>query len=235
MIEIKNLTKQYGNKKALDNVSILFDNNKIYGLLGSNGAGKTTMMKVIANRAFPTKGNVFMNGNIVTENEMVQKDIFYVTEQDKYPKDIKMGDLLKWEARFFKNFDINYAETLAKKFNLDLSKKTNTLSTGYYTIFKVIVSLASNTKVMILDEPVLGIDSLYRELFYEVLLEYHRKHKNLILIATHLIDEVEPVLEEVIIIDNGKIIKQGKIKELTKEGKRLNQVYVNLLKEARNG
>lgn len=234
MIEIKNLTKIYSDKKVLDNINLSFEDSKIYGLLGSNGAGKTTMMKIIANRAFPTSGSVCLNGNIVTENETVQKNIFYVTEKDKYPKDIKMKDLLKWEARFYEKFDIGYAERLARLFNLDLNKKTNTLSTGYYTIFKVIVSLASNTDVMILDEPVLGIDSLYREIFYKVLLEHHQKNKNLILIATHLIDEVEPVLEEVIIIDNGNIIKQGSIKELT-NGKRLNDVYVEILKEERNG
>ncbi len=234
MIEIKILAKIYGDKKVLDNINLSFEDSKIYGLLGSNGAGKTTMMKIIANRAFPTSGSVCLNGNIVTENETVQKNIFYVTEKDKYPKDIKMKDLLKWEARFYEKFDIDYAKRLSQLFNLDLNKKTNTLSTGYSTIFKVIVSLASNTDVMILDEPVLGIDSLYREIFYKVLLEHHQKNKNLILIATHLIDEVEPVLEEVIIIDNGNIIKQGSIKELT-NGKRLNDIYVEILKEARNG
>ena len=216
MLEIRNLMKVYGNKKVLDNINLSFESNKIYGLLGPNGAGKTTMMKIIANRAFPAKGDVRLNGAIVTENEVIQKNVFYVTEKDKYPKDIKMKDLL------------------AQLFNLDLNKKTNTLSTGYYTIFKVIVSLASNSEVMILDEPVLGIDSLYRGLFYKVLLEYHQKKKNLILIATHLIDEVEPVLEEVIVIDNGNIIRQAPLKELTK-GKRLNDVYVEILKEARNG
>ena len=234
MLEIRNLMKVYGNKKVLDNINLSFESNKIYGLLGPNGAGKTTMMKIIANRAFPAKGDVRLNGAIVTENEVIQKNVFYVTEKDKYPKDIKMKDLLKWEARFYENFDIEQAKQLAQLFNLDLNKKTNTLSTGYYTIFKVIVSLASNSEVMILDEPVLGIDSLYRGLFYKVLLEYHQKKKNLILIATHLSDEVEPVLEEVIVIDNGNIIRQAPLKELTK-GKRLNDVYVEILKEARNG
>lgn len=234
MIKIKSLTKKYGEKRALDNVSLTFEDGKIYGLLGSNGAGKTTMMKIIANRIFPTYGEALVDGKIVTENEFVQKEIFCVTEKDKYPKDIKMKDLLVWESRFFERFDIEYAKKLAEKFELDLNKKTNSLSTGYYTIFKVIVSLASHTKIMILDEPVLGIDSLYRELFYEVLLEQHKKSKNLIIIATHLIDEVEPVLEEVVIIDKGKIVKQGTIKELT-QVKSLNKTYVEILKEVRNG
>ncbi|MFV0556570.1 MAG: ABC transporter ATP-binding protein [Lactovum sp.] len=234
MIEIKNVSKQYEGKNVLNNLSLTFEKGKIYGLLGSNGAGKTSLMKIIANRAFSSQGEVFVNGELAKENEKVQKDIFYVTEKDKYPKDIKIKNLLKWEARFFENFNIDYAHNLAKKFDLDLNKKTNALSTGYYTIFKVIVSLASGCKIMILDEPVLGIDALYRELFYEVLLDYHKKHQNLIIITTHLIDEVEPVLEDLIIIDKGEILIEGKKEELVKEGS-LNQFYLKLLKEKHHG
>lgn len=230
----KKCNKNYGNVKALDSISISFDDGKIYGLLGSNGAGKTTLMKIIANRAFPTSGYVYVNGEISIENEFVQKDIFYVSVNDKYPGDMRMTNLLRWEKRFFENFDVEYASRLAKKFELDLSKKPSELSTGYYTIFKVIVSLASNAPMIILDEPVLGIDSLYRELFYESLLENQRRNKNLILIATHLIDEVEPVLEDVIIIDQGQILSRGSKEEMTR-GQSLNKTYVEILKEARRG
>lgn len=234
MIEITNLTKKYTDKTALDNISLTFSDNKIYGLLGSNGAGKTTLMKIISNRIFPTAGTVTVDKQPVTENELVQKDIFCVTENDKYPKDIKLKDLLVWESRFFEDFDLNYAKDLAQKFDLDLNKKTNSLSTGYYTIFKVIVALASNAKIMFLDEPVLGIDSLYRELFYDVLRKQHALRQNLIIISTHLIDEVEPVLEDVVIIDHGHVVKNGSIGEVT-AGKSLNEAYVELLREVRHG
>lgn len=234
MIEITNLTKKYSDKTALDNILLTFSDNKIYGLLGSNGAGKTTLMKIISNRIFPTVGTVTVDKQPVTENELVQKDIFCVTENDKYPKDIKLKDLLVWESRFFEDFDLNYAKDLAQKFDLDLNKKTNSLSTGYYTIFKVIVALASNAKIMFLDEPVLGIDSLYRELFYDVLRKQHALRQNLIIISTHLIDEVEPVLEDVVIIDHGHVVKNGSIGEVT-AGKSLNEAYVELLREVRHG
>lgn len=234
MIEITNLTKKYTDKTALDNISLTFSDNKIYGLLGSNGAGKTTLMKIISNRIFPTAGTVTVDKQPVTENELVQKDIFCVTENDKYPKDIKLKDLLVWESRFFEEFDLNYAKDLAQKFDLDLNKKTNSLSTGYYTIFKVIVALASNAKIMFLDEPVLGIDSLYRELFYDVLRKQHALRQNLIIISTQLIDEVEPVLEDVVIIDHGHVVKNGSIGEVT-AGKSLNEAYVELLREVRHG
>lgn len=234
MIEITNLSKHYGEKAALANVSLTFSDNKIYGLLGSNGAGKTTLMKIIANRLFQTAGTVTVQGQPVLENERVQQNIFCVTENDKYPKDIKLKNLLVWESRFFPDFDLDYAKDLAQKFDLDLNKKTNSLSTGYYTILKVVVALASKAKIMILDEPVLGIDSLYRELFYEVLLTHHRQYQNLIIISTHLIEEVEPVLQEVVIIDRGRIIKQGTLQEIA-ENESLNQAYVNILKGVRHG
>lgn len=88
---------------------------------------------------------------------------------------------------------------------------------------------------MVLDEPVLGIDSLYREMFYDALLEYHQKHKNLIIIATHLIDEVERVLENVVVISKGRILKAGPISDFVSDGKRLNETYVQILKEGKNG
>ncbi|WP_054745997.1 ATP-binding cassette domain-containing protein [Amylolactobacillus amylophilus] len=90
MIEITNLSKHYGEKAALANVYLTFSDNKIYGLLGSNGAGKTTLMKIIANRLFQTAGTVTVQGQPVLENERVQQNIFCVTENDKYPKDIKL-------------------------------------------------------------------------------------------------------------------------------------------------
>lgn len=232
MIQVKNLTKKYGDKTALNNVTLDFEDGKIYGLLGSNGAGKTTLLRIITNRVFPNGGQVLVDGESAIENEKAQAQIFCVTEKDKYPNE-KIRRLLKWESRFYESFDIEYAEKLAEKFDLDMTKKSRELSTGYYTILKLVLALASNSRVIILDEPVLGIDSLYRDIFYEVLTAHHKKHKNLIIIATHLIDEVEPVLEDVIIIHKGKVLKNDSIENLTK-GERLNDVYVRLLKEERN-
>ncbi len=232
MIQINNLTKTYGDKKALDNVTLTFESGKIYGLLGSNGAGKTTLLRIITNRVFPSSGEVLVDHENAIENEKAQAHIFCVTEKDKYPND-KISNILKWESRFYEGFDMEYAKKLAEKFDLDLTKKSRELSTGYYTILKLVLALASNARVIILDEPVLGIDSLYRDIFYDVLTAHHQKHKNLIIIATHLIDEVERVLQGVMIIHRGKVIKNDSLENLTKGG-RLNDTYVKLLKEEKN-
>ncbi|WP_439876686.1 ATP-binding cassette domain-containing protein (plasmid) [Bacillus mycoides] len=234
-IDIKKITKLYGRKKALDELTLQFENGKIYGFLGSNGAGKTTLINIITNRAFATSGEVFIDGLPVQENEFAQGKIFCITEKGNYPSDLKVKELFVWEKRFHPKFDIDYANKIAKKFDLDVNSRLKSLSTGYATIVKVVLTIASNAEIMILDEPVLGIDALYREIFYDVLLEHHKEKKNLVIIATHLISEVERVLEKVVIISNGKVLEDRDIKDLTLEGEGLNEVYVRLLRESKNG
>ena len=235
MIQISNLTKVYQKTLALDSVSFSFENGKIYGLLGGNGAGKTTLINILTNRIIKTSGEILVDGQPVEENEAVQGKIFCITEKAKYPGSLNASELFRWEKEFYPQFDIPYAETLAEKFELPLKKKISSLSTGYSTILKTILTLASHCEIMVLDEPVLGIDSLYREQFYDALLEYHQKHKNLIIIATHLIDEVERVLENVVVISKGHILKAGPISDFVLNGKRLNETYVQILKEGKNG
>ena len=234
-IEVKKLTKLYGQRKALDEISLQFENGKIYGLLGSNGAGKTTLINIITNRAFATSGEVLVDDLPVQENEVVQGKIFCITEKGNYPSNLKVKDLFVWEKRFHPKFDIDYANELAMKFDLDVNSRLKSLSTGYVTIAKVVLTIASNAEIMILDEPVLGIDSLYREIFYDVLLEHHKEKKNLVIITTHLISEVERVLEKVVIISKGKVLENRNVKDLTSKGEGLNEVYVRLLRETKNG
>jgi ABC-2 type transport system ATP-binding protein len=229
-ITIKNLTKKFGENVALNNISMTFESGKIYGLLGSNGAGKTTLINIISNRVFATAGEVLIDNEHAAENENAQSKIFCVTEKSKYPTDFKVDQLFKWEKIFNEKFDIEYARKLAGRFELPLDKKIKALSTGYTTIHKVITTLASNAPIMIFDEPVLGIDSLFRDTFYDCLLEYHKKNKNLMIIATHLIDEVERVLDNVIIIHKGIIMADCKIADLKLNGRRLNEKYVEILK-----
>lgn len=234
-IQINHLTKFYDKKKVLNIDSLQVESGLIYGLLGSNGAGKTTLIRLITNRAFPTTGEVLVDGAIARENEKVQERIFCITEKANYPSDLKVKDLFYWEKKFYPNFSIPYANSLAEKFDLDTTKTLKSLSTGYNTILKTILTLASNSDIMILDEPVLGIDSLYRDLFYDVLLAHHDEHKNLIIIATHLIDEVERVLDHVMIMSGGEIIQNNSLQDLISDGQRLNEVYVALLKERKFG
>ncbi len=233
-LEVINIKKNYKNVVALDDISITLESGKIYGILGNNGAGKTTLINMITNRVFPTSGSILVDGESVIENEKVQSKIFCVTAKSWYPGDLKIKDLYKWESKFYPNFDMELAMKISESFDLDTNQRIGKLSTGYNTIVKTIVTIASNAEIMLLDEPVLGIDSLYREIFYDVVSEYHNKHKNLIIITTHLIDEVERILEHIIILSKGIVLRNCPIKEIVTGSKRLNEEYVSILKEARN-
>lgn len=217
-IEIKNVTKNFGTTRALDNINLKFEENKIYGLLGRNGAGKSTLLNVITNRIFSNDGEVIVDGLLAKENDEAQKNIYLMSEKTLYPEKMKIKEIFKWTKEFYPLFDTEYAKNLADQFALNLNKTVRTLSTGYTSIFKVIIAMAVNTPYMLLDEPVLGLDANHRDLFYKLLIERYSKDPCTIVISTHLIEEVSNVVEQVVIIKEGKIIKNESRDDLLEKG-----------------
>lgn len=214
LIEFKNVGKCYGDVKALDSVSLALEPHKIYGLLGRNGAGKTTLLNILTNKTFPTSGEAWLAGEPVTENDRAQAQMFYMSEMNLYPEGMRVARVFRWAREFYPDFDTAYANALAGRFGLNTRKKVKELSTGYSSIFKLIVTLASNAPVLIFDEPVLGLDANHRELFYKELIARYAGHPQTIIISTHLIDEVADVLEEAVIIKEGRIIVQQPVERL---------------------
>jgi ABC-2 type transport system ATP-binding protein len=213
-IEIKNITKAFGDTIALDNVSLNLEQNKIYGLLGRNGAGKTTLLNLITNKLFPTEGEITVGGDSVIENDRALSKMYYMTEKNLYPENMTVKKAFLWSKEFYPDFDENYAKTLCQKFALKTSKKIKSLSTGYKSIFKIIVALSCNAQVMLLDEPVLGLDANHRDLFYkELLLNYGERPKTII-ISTHLIEEAADIIEDVIVIKDGKVIINDSVEKV---------------------
>jgi ABC-2 type transport system ATP-binding protein len=213
-IEIKGLSMDYGNTKALDDVNLIIESNKIYGLLGRNGAGKTTLLNLITTKIFATKGEIIINGMSVTENDSSLSKVFYMMERNLYPDTLRVKQIFKWTKEYYTSFDMEYAKNLSVKFGLNINKKVKELSTGYTSIFKAILALASNAEILMFDEPVLGLDANHRDMFYkELILNYSEKPKTII-ISTHLIEEVSSVLEDAIIIKEGKIIFNKPVEEL---------------------
>ncbi len=217
-IQIKNVTKRYNGVTALDNVSFCFEFGKIYGFLGRNGAGKSTLINIIANRIFADEGEVIINDIPAKENMEVHEKIFCMSEVDLYDAGLKIKDQFKWIARFYDSFDIEKALLISKKFDLDINKKFKALSKGYQSIFKLTVALSLNVPYLIFDEPVLGLDANHRELFYDLLLKEYENEERTIIIATHLIEEVANIIEEVVLIDKGKILLQKSVDTLLETG-----------------
>ena len=131
---------------------------------------------------------------------------------------LKIKDHFKWIERFYDSFDLNKAFEISEKFNLDTNKRFKALSKGYQSIFKLTVALSLNVPYVIFDEPVLGLDANHRELFYDLLLKDYEDNERTIIIATHLIEEVANIIEEVVLIDKGKVLLQEKVENLLETG-----------------
>ncbi len=217
-IQIENVTKKYGNVTALDNVSFSFEFGKIYGFLGRNGAGKSTLINLIANRIFTDEGRILIDGLPAQENMEVHEKIFCMSEADLYDTSLKIRDHFKWIDRFYDSFDREKAFRIAEQFHLDTGKKFKALSKGYQSIFKLTVALALHVPYVIFDEPVLGLDANHRELFYDLLLQDFESQERTIIIATHLIEEVANIIEEVVLIDRGKVLLQENVDALLEKG-----------------
>jgi len=205
-IEIKQVSKAYGKTQALKAVSINIADGKVYGLLGRNGAGKTTLLNIITNRLFADAGQVFIDGEPSLENDQAQAKIFYMTEATLYPKALKVQEIFDLTRGFSPHFDRQCACDLADRFSLRLNERIGGLSTGYLSIFKLIITLASNAPIMIFDEPVLGLDANHRDLFYRELLAHYQTTPSTVILSTHLIEEAAGLLEEVIILKEGEVL-----------------------------
>jgi len=217
-IEIKNVSKNYGKVQALSNVNLTFEGKKIYGLLGRNGAGKSTLLNIITSRIFADDGEVLIDGIPAKENDHALRKVYLMSEKNFYPGKMKIKQVFKWTRQFYPDFDEDYANKLAECFELNTGKTVKSLSTGYNSIFKLIIALSVNTPYVLLDEPVLGLDANHRDLFYKVLIEKYSQSPCTMVISTHLIEEVSNIIENIVIIKKGRIIKNESCESLLASG-----------------
>ena len=217
-IKVKNISKSFGQTKALDQVSLEFGEQKIYGLLGNNGAGKSTLLNIITSRYIADSGEVTLDGESMFDNDNAIGRVYMLGEKDYYPETMKVNEALKWGSRFYPNFDLKLAYELAERFELPLKKKILSLSTGYKTIFKFVMAFSTNADFLLLDEPVLGLDAQHRDMFYKLVIERYSENPCTMVISTHLIAEVANIIEHCVIIKNGQIIKDAPCEELLQFG-----------------
>ncbi|WP_077304366.1 ABC transporter ATP-binding protein [Terribacillus halophilus] len=212
-----NLTKVYKTATALKGIDLRITEPKIYGLLGRNGAGKSTFMQLLAGFDKPTQGNLLVNGMKPFDNQAVTENICLIKEADNFKKDLSIEQTLKIASMFYANWDKQLAANLLKGFDLDKKRRIKNLSKGMESALGIIVGLASNASVTMLDEPYIGLDAASRAYFYEVLLEEFQRNPRIIILSTHLIDEVSNLFEEVIIFNKGSILLRKSAEELRSE------------------
>ncbi len=203
-LELKSVTKSFGSKKALDDVTTVYETGHIYGLLGRNGAGKSTMIKLCTNMIYPTSGAITLDGNQYFDNPSLKRNIFALGEENPFVSDEKVYKVFR-QAADYGGHDRAEMDDLASRFELPVKKNWAKLSTGYRTIFKDILALTSTSPFVFFDEPILGLDAAHRELFYTLLLERFTPERCFV-ISTHLIEEVSALLDSVKIIHHGRLI-----------------------------
>ncbi|EPY13505.1 MULTISPECIES: ABC transporter ATP-binding protein [Paenibacillus] len=204
--EVQGLTKSFGDVTVVHDVSFTLEANKIYGLLGRNGAGKTTIMHMLTAQLFPTSGELLVFGEAPYENNRVLSKICFIKESQKYPDSFRVIDVIELCPSIFPNWNQELASKLLNDFNLPLTRRIKKLSRGMLSSVGIVIGLASRAPLTIFDEPYLGLDAVARNLFYDRLIEDYAEHPRTIVLSTHLIDEVSQFLEHVIVIDGGRII-----------------------------
>jgi len=214
VVEVSGLTKRFGNFTAVNDVSFTVEHHRIYGLLGRNGAGKTTIMQLLTGQDFASEGSVRVFGETPVENAKVLRNVCFIKESQKYPDDFYVKHVFKSAPWFFENWDQEFAERLIEDFRLPTNRRIKKLSRGQLSSVGVIVGLASRAPLTFFDEPYLGLDAVARQVFYDRLLEDYSEHPRTVILSTHLIDEVSNLLEHVLVIDEGRIIIDSPADEL---------------------
>ncbi len=214
ILETKMLQKSYGSVKALKDFTVRLDSNKIYGLLGRNGAGKTTFLNLITSRIFADSGEIMLFGQNAVENQEVLPKVCYMPEKNLFIPSMRVNQIIRSAAEFYENFDLEYANLLCSKFGLEKKKKYKALSRGFESVLRVVIGLAARTPLTIFDEPVLGLDAAVRDLFYKELIEDYMEHPRTFIVSTHLIEESADIFEEALIIKEGVLVEHLSVEEL---------------------
>jgi ABC-2 type transport system ATP-binding protein len=212
MIKFTDVTKKYGATLALDRISLELPDSGIYCLLGRNGAGKTTFLKLLAGHIAVTGGEITVNDKKVSPGHMPESVNFI--ENGSVQFNMKLKDLIATAAELQEDFDSDFAREMALRFELDLNKKFRQLSFGMKTMLNTIITLSNTSNDILLDEPTLGFDAIMRDQFNTLLLESYAAHPRIIIVSTHLIDEISKVTERLIIIDKGKILLESGIEDI---------------------
>lgn len=218
IIEVKDLTKNYGKTTALNNVSVTFKENCIYGLLGRNGAGKSTLLNIISGRTFADSGEVLIDGANASGNDSALGKVHLMSEQLLYNPSLKVKDMFKTASFYYPDFDMEYAMKLCSEYELDTNRKLSKLSTGYRTIAKAVNALACGAPIVFFDEPVLGLDANHRDLFYKHVVNRYSERPATFVISTHLIEETAGIIERAVVIKKGELLFDKDVEEVRSMG-----------------
>lgn len=213
-IETRDLTRRYRGATALDSVTLSIQANVITGLLGRNGAGKTTLMSLLTAQDQPSSGVVRVLGEAPFENAQVIEQMCFVRDNQRYPDDYKLKHAIRAAAVFYPNWSQEVADRLIERFRIPAKPIVKKFSRGQLSALGIVLGLASRAPITFFDEPYLGLDATARGIFYDELLLEYADHPRTIILSTHLIDEMDRLLERVIVLEQGRVVRHADVEEL---------------------
>lgn len=211
LIKITNLSKRYGNIAAIDDVTISIPRGKVVGLLGSNGSGKTTLIKVLANLILDYQGEVLINGE--KPGLLSKSEVAYLPDSNFLHDDWNSIKAIEYFKDFFVDFDETKANDLIARLGVDPKQKFSTLSKGTKEKLQLVLILSRRAKLFLFDEPIAGVDPAARELIFRIITE-NRNPESTAIISTHLVSDAEEILDDIILLKNGKILMTGEADKL---------------------
>lgn len=229
IVEIKNLTKKYSNKIALNNISLNIEEGKVVGILGPNGSGKTTLIKILTGLLRQTSGEVLIDGHKI--GVYTKRVVSYLPDRNFLYKWMKIKDALDFFKDFYSDFDEAKFEELLEFMKLDKNMKIDTLSKGMHEKLNLSLVLSRNAKLYVLDEPIAGVDPVARDQILNAIINNYNEKSSMI-ITTHLVRDMENILDEVVFLKEGNVILQGSAEDLREErGKQIDDIYKEIFGE----
>ncbi len=222
IISVRNLSKSYGSKKVLDGVSFDLERGHIIGLLGPNGSGKTSLIKIFTGLINDYTGDVFIDGH--RPGVITKAKVAYLPEKTYLASYMTVDDSINYIADFYDDFDKKKAMKMVDVFQLPHKQKVKTMSKGQQEKIQLLLVMCRNAEIYILDEPMGGVDPAARDFILQAILQ-NRPEGSTILMSTHLIHDIEPVLDSIIMIGHGALLKQDTTANLTAKGQTINEIF----------
>ena len=228
LLSCTNLSKNFGNKEILKNINITVTRGKIIGLLGKNGMGKSTLIKLINDLLTPTEGEILVNGKpIGTESKNI---IAYLPERTYLDKSMTVQKVLDYFSDFYDNFDCEKAKKLLIDLDIDITQKLSKMSKGMLEKVQLVLVMSRKAELYILDEPLGGVDPATRDYVLDTIITNFSEGASVI-ISTHLISDIERVLDEVIFINKGEIVLHSDCDSLREEqGGSIDEIFRRMFK-----